>query len=207
MADFVTSEETRSSAATRSNNGALAWEVPEIVAVAILAAFFVIVVGALATGIYVITTQSPGLGVDPMANTWNAISFGASWAEPLLAVIVLGVIGLCWWQVEAWSEEIEADAEEPSGAFGHVRRARQISRWALLSLLVTAIGAVAGLIAQVGLNVLGHFGPVTWVRFIGVVASVIAVLIVAVAGLLVVQRLMDPDTQPGRAAAGGTPPG
>jgi hypothetical protein len=169
------------------HGSSLAWEVPEIAGVAILVAFLVIVVGGLATGVDVSTTQQAPY-IDPMQSIWNAIQFGASWAEPLLAIVLLGVVGLCWWQVEAWSEEFEASAEDFT-ALGHMHRARQISHWALGGLIVTATGAIAGLTALIGFNIPTHPGQVAWSRVIGAGADTMATVVVLVAGILAVNRL------------------
>jgi uncharacterized membrane protein (DUF485 family) len=188
MTDGIVSDATEA----LPQGGSVAWEVPEIAGVAVLVAFFVTVVGGLAMGIDVSVGQQAPY-VDQMENTWNAIQFGASWAEPLLAIILLGVVGLCWWQVEAWSDELDEDTEEGLAAFGHLRRARQISRWALGALILTATGAVADLIALIGFNIPAHGGQVAWARVIGVGAATVATVVVVVAGLVVVTRLTRPD--------------
>lgn len=175
------------------DSSSLAWEVPEIAAVAILFAFLVIVVGGLATGFDVSASQQAPY-FDPMENIWNAVQFGASWAEPLLAIVLLGVVGLCWWQVEAWSEEIEEASSEGFTALGHMQRARRISQWALGGLIVTAIGAVAGLAALIGFNIPSHPGQVVWSRVIGAGADTMATVVVVVAGIVTVNRLNRPHT-------------
>ena len=168
-----------------------AWEAPEIAAVAILVAFFAVVIGSLATAIDVSVSEQ-GF-IDPTMNIWDAIQFGTTWAEPLLAIILLGVAGLCWWQVETWSEESGSQTQDSSTALGHVRRARQISFWTLGGLIVTTVGAVAGIVALIGFNVSAHPGQVAWSRVIGAGAGVIADVVVSVAGGLVIKRLTVPN--------------
>ena len=188
-------EHTRSGAAGLDDPdvGSPAWEAPEIAAVAILVAFSAFVIGALATGIDVSMSTQPAF-IDPTTNTWNAIESATTWAEPLLAIILLGVVGLCWWQVETWSEEVAAEAQHDPQALGHIRRARQISFWAVGGLTITTIGAVAGIIALIGFNVSVHPGGVAWSRAFGTGAGVIADVVVAVAGVLVFRRML-PDME------------
>jgi len=165
--------------------------------VAVLVAFFVIALGGLATGIDVSSSQqAPYLG-DPMENIWNAIQFGASWAEPLLAIVLVGVVGLCWWQVEAWSEEIEEARPEGVVAVGHVRRARRISRWAVGGLIVMTMGAIAGFVAMIGFDVPSHPGRLAWSRVIGVGADTVATVVVVLMGLVVFNRLNRRDASTG----------
>jgi len=163
----------------------LAWEVPELAAVAVLVAVGVLMVGGLAAGIVASTTSYGGIPSSGMV-AGNAISFGATWAGPLLAIALLGVVGLCWWQVEAWG-----DAGEPDDAHdravevaGHVRRARQISRWTLAALLLTCVGTAALVVGSVLLSTGGGgtAGPVAWSRTIVEVANLLAVLAVAGVG-------------------------
>lgn len=173
------------------NGSSPAWEAPEIAAAAILVAFVSVVIGSLATAIDVSLSTQEAI-IEPTTNIWNAIQFGTTWAEPLLAIILLGVVGLCWWQVEAWSEEIGAEAEGGPQALGHIRRARRISCWALGGLIITTVGAVAGIIALIGFNVSAHPGQVSWSRVFGAGAGVIADVVVAVAGVLMLKQLMLP---------------
>ena len=163
MTEPTTSEHSGVGAAR--DGGSPPWEAPEIVAVAILVAFFVVVIGALATGIDIGTTTSLPFS-DPLMNTWNAVQFGTTWAEPLIAIILLGVVGLCWWQVDAWTDGTGADDEDAPTAFGHIRRARRISLWAVSSLIITTVGAIAGMVALVGYDVPAHTGRVVWDRYV-----------------------------------------
>jgi hypothetical protein len=170
----------------------LPWEVPEIAAVAVLIAFAVIVVGGLAAGIYVSATQQVQI-LDQTENIWNAVQFGASWADPLLAVALLGVMGLCWWQVEAWTEQTEEVGPEDFTALGHIQRGRRISTWALGGLILVTAGAVAELAAQIGFDIPAH--SVVWSRVIGTGADTIANVVILVAGIVVVNRVDRADIE------------
>jgi len=198
---MTTSTEVPRESQNPTHERRLAFEVPEAAAVAILVAFFAIVVGGLAAGI--IASTAPQVPLDQLQNAWNAITFGASWAEPLLAVALLGAVGLCWWQTQGWSEVLEADTEtgdEVLEAVGHLRRARQIALWGLGGLVVTEIGAVVGFVAIVALNVSAHSGRLVWARVIGSGADLVAVVVISAGGFVVVTRLLRHYSPPGRTA-------
>lgn len=168
-----------------------AWELPEIVAVSVLVAFFGLVVGGLVTAIVVGTTPiepSPGNQL-----VGEAIQLGAEWADPLLTALLLAVLGLCWWQFQAWAAAAEttSDDEQTSEVLDHLRRARLITIWTQAALALTALGSVAlfagGILTDTGL---GTAVPRTiWARDIYAAASVLAVFVLVGVGLLVGKRL------------------
>ena len=204
MTDHVTFDEV-GVVPEDASGPSLPWEVPEIAAVGILVAFSMIVVGGVATGTDVSTGRQQPF-VDQLENIWNAIEFGSSWAGPALAIVLLAVVGLCWWQVEAWSAESPTTPAEPSRAYDYIRRAQKISLWALASLVITVVGAMAGCVALVASNIPAHPGRVGWSRVIGVGAGLAAVIAVAAAGLLVVIRLMSPPADGVARPAGSADP-
>jgi len=168
-------------------NSALPWVGPEVVAVAVLVTVGLLALGGLAEGIYVATSNSQPF-VDPFANVWNSITFGASWAEPLLALFLLGATGVCWWHVDRWSDDIDDSSGVLEPALGYIRRAQRIASWALGGLSLTVLGSVAGLIANIGIVVLSQSIGVADSRVIGAAASTTAVLAIGVAGSLVVRE-------------------
>ena len=94
------------------------WEVPEIAAMAVLLAFTALVLGGLVAGILLSTEVS---GPVPRQFIGEAVEFGSSWAEPLLAVALLGVLGLSWWQIEARMDSGQDDESQ-------IRRERAVLR-------------------------------------------------------------------------------
>ena len=119
--------------------------------VAILVSLALLATGGLATGIArIITTENVFPGSDIQV-TWNSITFATQWASPVVAVLLLTVIGLCWWQLQAWSELIESPDpdDDPSDALRHIRRAHLMARWTLVGVALTALGAVALFVSQV----------------------------------------------------------
>ena len=175
----------------------LAWEVPETAAVAILVASGVLMVGGLVAGIVASSPSYEG-GTPLRIAASTAISFGATWAGPLLAVTLLGVVGLCWWQAEAWgaASELDDDRDQVVEAAGHMRRAHRISQWTRVELLLICAGAVA-LVVSSALMSTGGLGTnaVNWARIIVEVANLLAVLVVTGVGVWIGRKVyMDQES-------------
>jgi len=164
----------------------LAWEVPEILATAVLAVVGFLVVGGLATGIArSFTYQGPSFG---FSSVWNAVQFGAQWASPFVAISVLAVTGVCWWQLQAWAEVIEepdGNGDDWSEARGHMRRARLMLMCSVVALLVTALGSVAAFAGAVGQGQAGT----EWPLVLDDGAVTLAVLVVVGVGVVVGRHL------------------
>lgn len=163
------------------------WEVPELIAVAVLASVALVAVGGLVTGIT--RSFSSTAPFSSSQDIWSAIELGAEWANVVLAAVVLGVLGVCWWQLEAWREVREEPEDEDalSEALGHMQRTRWIISWAMIALGVTAAGSVAGFVAQVGSY---GAGPV-WAIDIWGASEMLAVIVVSTTGIFVGRRLRD----------------
>jgi hypothetical protein len=169
----------------------LAWEAPETAAVVVVVAVGVLAVGGLVAGIAASTASYGSFSPSHLA-TGTAIAFGAQWAGPLLAFVLLGVVGLCWWQSTAWTDASEPDDEQDrvSEVTGHIRRAGQISRWTQGALLLTCVGAIALVVGSVLQTTgAGTTGSLNWARNVSQVASLLAVLVVAGAGIWIARQI------------------
>ena len=175
----------------------IAWEVPETAAVAVLVAVGVLMAGGLVAGI-VASMPSYGGGTPSRIAASTAISFGAAWAGPLLAIALLGVVGLCWWQAEAWSAASEPDDERVRvvEAAGHMRRAHRISQWSQVELFLICAGAVALVVSSALLSTGGvSANSVNWARIIVEVANLLAVLAVTGVGAWIGRKVnMDQES-------------
>jgi hypothetical protein len=163
----------------------LAWEVPETAAVAVLVAVGVLMAGGLVAGIV-----AAGTPFRIAAST--AISFGATWAGPLLAIALLGIAGLCWWQSEAWGALSEPDEESKRTfeAVGHMQRAHRICQWTQIELLLICLGAVALVVSSTLLSTGGlSANAVSWARIIVQTANLLAVLAVASVGVWIGRKV------------------
>jgi hypothetical protein len=107
------------------------WEVPEVAVTVVLVATGVLALGELIAAV-IFSTQTVGPGPMPGSFTGYAIVAGAGWASPLLAIALLGLAGVTWWQVVAWSDVVtDSDASaseagatltEPDGSCSGRRR-------------------------------------------------------------------------------------
>ncbi|HZM57724.1 MAG TPA: hypothetical protein VFC03_22150 [Acidimicrobiales bacterium] len=164
---------------------------PEAAAVAVLVAIGALIVGGVVAGIVASTASDGGLPSSHIV-AGNAISFGAQWAGPVFAIVLLGVVGLCWWQSEAWSDASEPDDEQDREleVAGHVRRARQISYWTQVELALVCPGAIALVIGGLLLTAGGLSGnSLNWARTIDQVVNLLAVLVIAGGGLWIGRRV------------------
>jgi len=173
------------SAAPEAAGAGPAWEALEIVGAAVLGGVGILAMGGLAVGIarMAVISAPPGEG----QYMWSAIEFGAEWATFVVAVIVLGVLGLCWWQLQAWAEVI-ADPDEAGqlpDALGHIRRAGQLTRWAEVALGLTLVGSVSGFAGSVGTGGTTQL----WVLDLIAGAQMLAVIVIFVAGMVVGRQL------------------
>jgi hypothetical protein len=161
----------------------LPWEVPEIASIVVLVAFGALVVGGLVAGI-VLDTELNG----PIQSqlTGEAIEFGTTWAEPLLAIALLGIVSLAWWQVEAWANKGEDSQYDDYAARGHIERAGRIGLSAQAALLVTVAGSIAALVGETILN--NGSGAGGWSRDILAGAALVGVLAITTGGLWIGRR-------------------
>jgi hypothetical protein len=157
------------------------WEVAEVGSTAVLLSTLILVLGGLASGL-VATVQ--------FAGSSDAVDFGAQWADPLLAMILLGLVGLSWWQHTGWmgdSNEIDSGSEVAA----HLARFRKISFWGQLGLLLTVAGSASyfgsAVATDIGFSPPGPEG--IWSQAVFAGASFLAVTALAVAGLFIGQKL------------------
>jgi len=166
------------------------WEVPEIIGVAVVGVVAILAAGGLGTGIARSTEFAPPSGFPGSSlEVWNAVQFGSEWASPLTAALLLGVLGLCWWQLQAWSEVIESPDpdDDVAAAAMHMHRARRMARGTGAALLLTAAGSIASFAAAIGANAGQPVGQ--WSLDIYAGAYLLGVVVLLVAALSVSRHL------------------
>lgn len=160
-----------------------AWDVPEFGAIAVLVGMGVLVVGGLASGI---DTAVTAFGAP------TAVEFGAEWAEPVLAMILLGVIGLSWWQFQAWADADFDDANDETEATVHMDRFLKIALWAQIGLVLTIAGtaSIFGAVVSAHLDLPGGVAPPLDVaQAILSAATFLTTTVVTAAGLIIGHQL------------------
>jgi hypothetical protein len=173
-------------AATDSGEVRLRWEAPELVVVAILVATAILIVAGVVAGFVIGTsTEQPGTGSLVALATQYATE---TWAGVVTAVLMLGSLGVCWWQ-----QGVRLDTAEsaPNEARAGIARARRLAVLAMTGLLLAVLGSVASLVGR--LDAVQSFGSQTvaavWVPGI---AEILGTVALAIAGLLIGGRIIGP---------------
>ncbi len=114
-----------------------------------------------------------------------SIEFGSLWATVVLAVVLLGLIGVCWWHLGEWERGPEDDepTQITAEALGHTLRTRGIVLWVQVMFVITAAGAIAELVGAV-MERFGTGGVASWASDFDTGANTLAVLAIAVTGVL-----------------------
>ncbi len=173
-------------AATDSEGVRLRWDAPELVIVAILVATAILIVAGVVAGFVIGTsTEQPGTGSIVALATQYATE---TWAGIITAVLMLGSLGVCWWQQGVWLDTAES---APNEARARIERARRLAVLAMTGLLLAVLGSVAGLVGR--LDAVQSFGSQTvaavWVPGI---AEILGTVALAIAGLLIGGRIIGP---------------
>lgn len=162
------------------NGETTAWEVPELAAAAAMVAVGLVVVSELLSGVLSSLAQTGPVATSSTVGT--DVELSTQWAEPVLCLVLLVVMGVCWWQVTGWSEVGEQDA--PGEAQGHIARGLSLARWTAGGLLTLIVGATASFVGAV---VAAHSEPLklAWAQGTGRAGNLLAVLAVAVVALVI----------------------
>jgi hypothetical protein len=169
------------SARTNSEDEDVPWDVPELIATIVLVAVGVIAVGGL-IGALVFVNSDEGPGGFSSQTTWNAVERGASWSSPLIAMILLGVIGTMWIQTRS-RVGASSTQHEVAQFSAYVRRTLRIAGWTVAGLVLSLLGAAADFASTIGFY--WSYNSVSFAASIAIPvgASAIAVLLLAVAGI------------------------
>lgn len=167
----------------------LKWEVPEVAAVAVVVVVAILAIGGIVSG-FAIAYGYNNQAFSTRQSVGSALSQGAAWAGPIVALLLLGGLAACWWQRAAWTEAIEdADDEETvAEARRYLGRSFAIGRWIQGAFLIAAIGAIASFVG----NVLGLTAPAgtslpayLWGRDVYAAGVLLATLVVTTVGLVI----------------------
>jgi len=171
-------------------NPASTWDIPEFAAAAALGAIALIIAGATVAGIAVGASQIGG--PSGTGETVGAdMQYAAQWADILVAIALLAVSGLCWWQTEGWVRGSTGGGggHDSEWARGHLRRVGAITVATQVELVLTGVGALAGFVGAILFYGSVPAGSDAWTRDIMPAANFVAVLAVAAAGMLITRRV------------------
>jgi hypothetical protein len=163
------------------DNENVPWEVLETIAVVVLVAIGVLALGGL-VGALIFVNSDEVLGGFSSQATWNAVGRGASWSGPLITMILLGVMGISWFQARSWAVPANAQSDTPA-VFTHLHRTVRIAGWTVVGLVLSLLGAVASVASVIGFNWSSISASYFASLAVPVGASALAVLLLASAGL------------------------
>ena len=164
------------------------WEFPEIAAVVVLVAVGLLVLGGIAAGIAE-SLRNYGVAAPPEISNQrlgSSLAVGGDWATTALTAVLLGVMGLCWWNLR---EKVENDlsAHNLNYALRHIQRWHMIAPWVQAGLIISVLAAIAQFVGVV-IEQSGRTEILAPYFLAG--ANMLAVLVLAAAGVLLVRRLI-----------------
>jgi hypothetical protein len=164
------------------------WELLEILAVIILAAESLRVIGSAVSGVIFATTAHVGpFGQQQLIGT--AMVSAANFSDGPGIVLLLLSFGLLWWRTEYWTKRVHSGARGNPVEAIQLRRLRSLARWASTLFTLAATGALAFLVGNILVNTAGGV-PTSdqWQAYASDSFSV-AYLVIAVAGLVASLKL------------------
>jgi hypothetical protein len=131
------------------------------------------------------STEQPGTGSIVALATQYATE---TWAGIITAVLMLGSLGVCWWQHGVWLDTAES---APNEARAGIERARRLAVLAMTGLLLAILGSVASLVGR--LDAIQSFGSQTVAAvWIPGIAEILGTVALAIVGLLIGGRIIGP---------------
>ena len=147
-----------------SDSDRLATEAPEVLAVALLGSFVLLVLASVGAALVSAFSGPPLEGVAPAA---QILEQATDWASPVTALIILAALGATWWQVRGWSDVVdESEPEDPEmseedelrSAFRYLRRGRALAAGGVAMLGALAAGQIGYTVSVVMVFGSGGFG-------------------------------------------------
>ena len=174
--------------------GSAGWELLEILAVVILAAESLRILGSVISGIINGATAHVGLyGQQQLVG--SAMERAANFSDGPGIVLLLVILALLWWRAEYWTNRIRVaaargapDGDVPPEAV-QARRLWLLARWATVLFTLAALGAIAFLVGDILVNTAGGVPSSNqWQAYANDSFS-IAYFVIALAGLVASVKL------------------
>lgn len=170
------------------------WELLEILAVVILAAMTVRILGSVVAGlIYGLATKAGAVPGQRILG--NSFEMAAGFADGPGIVLLLISLGLVWWRAQHWAGRLEAsiashgrDGGEPDEAV-QLRRLQRLAAFAAALLVLGATGALVFLIGDgLATTAGGLSSSAQWEAFANAWFPV-AYVVIALCGAIAARRL------------------
>jgi hypothetical protein len=169
-----------------TNEPRSAWNLAEIVAVALLAILAILIVASIISALATQDLFASATVVGPDRNLTVALALerAGEWAAPQSAAIfVLGSLALAWWQIESWTND-DGDPFDAE-AFVHLQRAAIVTRIDLVLSLLTIVG---GVLVVVG-TTLQESPHQNWSLFAENLGIALGSVVLGVVGVVAARRL------------------
>lgn len=167
---------------------AISWGRTELLVLAALVVAGVLALGGLAAGVAAASISVAGTGEQYLNG--QAIRLGAGWAEPLLALFLLGALVLSLGSDEKWGR---AAADRDDVARAHYWRARRTALLANVLLGTTVLGAASGVagvaLAQASLPPAAVTGTMWSQEFLAIAGLVGTVIVMMIALVMTFRRI------------------
>jgi hypothetical protein len=165
------------------------WELLEILAVVILAAESLRIVGAVVAGIINGVNAHAGLG-GQQGVIGGAMETAANFSDGPGIVLLLLSLAMIWWRAEHWSGRLRVTlaASNPDGGLpeeaAQLHRLRSLARWVTILFALACAGAVAYVVGNVlVVSAHGTVASTRWQAY-SLDSFSVAYLLIAVAGLI-----------------------
>lgn len=164
------------------------WTVPEIGVAGVELAIAALIVGGVAAGI-VLGVSLPGSG----SVVAMAAQYATLWAGVVVSTLLLGAIGVCWWQ-RAKIGTPNADEDRARDATWRLWRVRRLALGAMAELLLSMLGSIASLVGRLGELVPGDGAQSVAGVWLPGIADIVGTVVIGLAGLWIGSSLIaQPD--------------
>jgi hypothetical protein len=120
-----------------------AWELPELAVIAILASIGLLAIAGAVNGIFY-GGQLLGFQGETF---WFALLSAVRWVDASTAALVLGGVGVCWWQYGQWTNALRPS--DSHAVLSHVRRLHILTRGLRIAFGLMIVASIAGVVAAI----------------------------------------------------------
>ena len=162
-----------------------AWELPELIAAAIVISTALLTVGGVCSG-WLFANQNNVQG----DGAWFAIQQTARSFDVVTCALLLGALAANWWQYTQWTGHARSDENEAAATM-HVQRILRLTWWTQVGFVVSCVGIVMYALSTIAIYQGIDFGhPVRWAEDLTAGFGALSTLVIAAVGLVAGRRLL-----------------
>jgi hypothetical protein len=163
-----------------------AWELPELAVVAILVSIGLLALAGAMQGIF-LNGRLLGFRSDEL---WVGVEYAARWVNATTAAVLLGALGICWWQYGQWTTA--SHRSDDVAVVAHVRRLKTLTWWLRIAFVLVVVASVAVAVASI---VVSTWQPSLlsseWTNGIQAILIALATDVVALVGYIASSRVFN----------------